>query len=172
LLRRVEEPEEKAPVKRAAPRKPVVVSQPEGGGVWIIGFFLFVLFAGIAFFAGLSIRYYKDTDRSLFYDIRHKSENMRAWKEAKERQALEKAAIVGEPEPAPAPAPAPAPTPEPAPVPAPAPAPAPAPDPVPVPDPAPVPVPDPEPAADPAPVPEPAPAPLDAPLPNGDPFGQ
>ena len=136
---------EKAPAKRAAPRKPVVVSQPDAGGIWIVGFLLFVLFAGIAFFAGLSIRYYKDTDRSLFYDIRHKSENIRAQKEA-ERQTAQ-----GE-----------------TPVPAPEPGPAPSPETAPAPEPTPAPNPEPEPQPD----LEPEPAPLDTPLPNGDPFGQ
>ncbi len=133
------------PKKRAAPRKPVMARRTEGGATWIVEVVLFLLFAGIAFFAGLSIRYYKDTDRSLFYDIRHKSENIRAMRQAETMQP---------------PAESPE-SPENAGLPA---------EPAPVPVPEPVPQPEPELVPPPFDEPDPAPQPDIPPLPNGDPF--
>jgi pSer/pThr/pTyr-binding forkhead associated (FHA) protein len=128
---------EAAPARRAAPRKPVVVSESGGGG-WFLMFLLFLLFAGIAFFAGLSIRYYKDTGGSLFDAIQTRSKTLKT--------RIESAKPAPVPAPVPTPAPAPVPTPEPAPVPTPEPAPVPTPEPAPVPTPEPAPVPTPEPA--------------------------
>lgn len=143
-----------APVRRAAPRKPVVVAESSGGGGFLM-FLLFLLFAGIAFFAGLSIRYYKDTGGSLFDAIQTRSQTLKA------KSDSVKPADGTDPAPAPAPAPLPAPAPAPAPVPdqATTPVPTPVPDPAidpaidPVPAPATEPLPDPipDPAADPAP---------------------
>lgn len=136
------EGEETPRLRRAAPKKPVVVDTSGGGG----GFMMFLLFgflALVAFYAGLSIRYSKDTGGSLFEAIQTKSKTLKAASDAVKPAA----------QPAPA---------APAPVPAPAPAPAPAPDAVPV-----VPTPAPEPA--PVPAPEPAPAPAPAPAPGATP---
>lgn len=141
-------------VRRAAPRKPVVVDTSEGGGGFLM-FLLFLLFAGIAFFAGLSIRYYKDTGGSLFEAIQTRSKTLKS-----NQDAAKPAPVPAPADPAAAPAPAPVPTPAPAPVPVPVPAPAPAPVPVPEPVPAPAPAPVPVPAPEPAPVPVPAPAPV------------
>lgn len=149
-----DEEEKPKPVRRAAPRKPVVVDTSEGGGGFLL-FLLFLLFAGIAFFAGLSIRYYKDTGGSLFEGIQTRSKTLKA------NQETQKPAATPADTPAPVATPAPVPVPTPVPVPAPAPAPVPAPEPAPIP--APVPVPEPVPAPVPAPEPVPAPAPVPAP---------
>ncbi len=157
-----DEEEKPKPVRRAAPRKPVVVDTSEGGGGFLM-FLLFLLFAGIAFFAGLSIRYYKDTGGSLFEAIQTRSKTLKANME-KQKPAATPADV---PVATPSPAPVPAPVPTPAPVPAPEPAPVPTPTPEPTPEPAPVPapVPTPEPAPIPAPVPVPAPEPVPVPVP-------
>jgi pSer/pThr/pTyr-binding forkhead associated (FHA) protein len=163
-----DEEENPKPARRAAPRKPVVVDSSEGGGGFLM-FLLFLLFAGIAFFAGLSIRYYKDTGGSLFESIQTRSKTLKANQEAKKTAP----APVAVPDAAPAPVPVPVPAPIPVPVPVPVPEPAPAPVPVPVPEPAPAPVPTPEPAPAPVPVPvptpEPAPAPVPVPAPTPEP---
>jgi hypothetical protein len=132
------EGEETPRLRRAAPKKPVVVDTSGGGG----GFMMFLLFgflALVAFYAGLSIRYSKDTGGSLFDAIQTKSKTLKAASDAVKPAAQPAPA-------APAPVPAPAPAPDAVPV-------------VPTPAPEPAPVPAPEPAPVPAPVPEPAPAP-------------
>jgi len=97
---------EAAPARRAAPRKPVVVTETGGGGGFLM-FLLFLLFAGIAFFAGLSIRYYKETGGSLFDGIQTRSKTLKAKSEA--------AKTAHPPPPVPAPTPPPPPTPTPTP---------------------------------------------------------
>ncbi|MCF7730137.1 MAG: FHA domain-containing protein [Akkermansiaceae bacterium] len=136
-----EDEPEPAKVRRAAPRKPMVVEPAEGGGGGFMMFLLFLLFALIAFFAGLSIRYYKDTGGSLFDAIQTRSQTLKAsqpeTKGTKAQTPPQEAVATPAPVPVPAPAPVPVPAPAPVPVPAPAPVPVPAPAPVPVPAPAP-----------------------------------
>jgi pSer/pThr/pTyr-binding forkhead associated (FHA) protein len=118
--------------RRAAPKKPVVVDTSGGGGGFMM-FLLFLLFALIAFFAGLSIRYYKETGGGLFNAIQTKSKTLKATSEAT-KNPPGSAAPAPEPAAVPPAAPAPVAPPEPPPAvvpPAPEPAPVPAPEPVP-----------------------------------------
>ena len=112
--------------RRAAPKKPVVVDTSGGGGGFMM-FLLFLLFALIAFFAGLSIRYYKETGGGLFNAIQTKSKTLKATSEAT-KNPPGSAATAPEPAAVPPAEPAPVAPPEP---PAPEPAPVPAPEPVP-----------------------------------------
>jgi pSer/pThr/pTyr-binding forkhead associated (FHA) protein len=112
--------------RRAAPKKPVVVDTSGGGGGFMM-FMLFLLFALIAFFAGLSIRYYKETGGGLFNAIQNKSKTLKAASEAAKNQPG--SASTAPTAPVATPAPVAVPPPVPAPVP-PAPEPVPAPSPV------------------------------------------
>ena len=123
--------EEVPRLRRAAPKKPVVVDTSGGGGGFMM-FLLFVFLALVAFYAGLSIRYSKDTGGSLFEAIQTKSKTLKAASDAVKpapKPAPVPPALVPAPVPAPDAVPAPAPAPEPAPEPAPGPVPQPAPAP-------------------------------------------
>lgn len=65
-----------APVRRAVPKKPVVVDSGTGGAGFFM-FLMFLVFAAVAFFTGLSIRHYKDTGGGLLEGIQTRSKTLK-----------------------------------------------------------------------------------------------
>ncbi|MEO0017851.1 MAG: hypothetical protein RLZZ522_1134 [Verrucomicrobiota bacterium] len=65
------------PARRAAPQEPVMVDG-SGGSSGLIMLVVFLGFALLTFFAGLSIRYYNDTGGSLIEAIQTKAKTLKA----------------------------------------------------------------------------------------------
>lgn len=68
---------EPQPARRAAPKAPAMVDG-SGGSSNFVMFLLFLGFALLTFFAGLSIHYYKDTGGSLIEAIQTKAKTLKA----------------------------------------------------------------------------------------------